>query len=96
MRMPQGELAEACGLSASYISQVEKEARTPSLSAVERISRALGVPVRLLTLLAADDDDLRGTTQEGAQRLGLDLIDLLRLLVRKERDSESTNDVGSN
>ncbi len=88
----QGTVAEKAGLSPSYLSQVEKEARTPSLSAIESISRALGVPMRLLTLLAADDEDLKGTNAEAAQRLGLDLIDLLRQLARRERLREDSPD----
>jgi len=39
------ELAKECGLSYSYISQVERGEASPSLSALNRIAKALGMTV---------------------------------------------------
>lgn len=37
------EVADACGLSPSYLSQVERHISTPSIAAVHKIATALGV-----------------------------------------------------
>ena len=42
----QEELAHRADLDYSYINQIENGRRNPSLDAIDRIARALGVPVR--------------------------------------------------
>ena len=43
--LTQAVLAERAGLSRLYVSQLERGARRPSLDAVERLARALGLRV---------------------------------------------------
>jgi Predicted transcription factor, homolog of eukaryotic MBF1 len=52
------ELADRAGLDASYVSLIELGKRKPSLSAIEKLSRALGIPQHLFTLLASEPEDL--------------------------------------
>ncbi len=44
--LTQEELAHRAGLDFSYLNQIENGRRNPSLDAIDRIARALGVPVR--------------------------------------------------
>ncbi|MCA1717252.1 MAG: helix-turn-helix domain-containing protein [Actinobacteria bacterium] len=47
--LTQQELGQRCGLSRSFLSQVENGNRVPSLSSLTRISAALGVmPIDVL------------------------------------------------
>jgi transcriptional regulator with XRE-family HTH domain len=43
--LSQGELAERAGLTASFISQVERDVTSPSIDSLYKISQALDVPV---------------------------------------------------
>jgi XRE family transcriptional regulator, regulator of sulfur utilization len=46
----QGELAEKAGLHRVYIAQIEGQTKVPSLPALEKIAKALGVSLaKLLT-----------------------------------------------
>jgi len=54
--LKQYELATFAGLSESYLSLVEKDKREPSLSALEGIASALGVPLSVLIFLAAEEN----------------------------------------
>lgn len=56
--LQQKELAQKAKLTSSYISLVETGKRSPSIASLSKISRALEIPEHLLTLLAADSDDL--------------------------------------
>jgi len=44
-RLSQERLADAAGLSANYVSLIEKGRRLPSLEVLSRLAHALGVPV---------------------------------------------------
>jgi transcriptional regulator with XRE-family HTH domain len=44
----QGELAERAGLHRTYVSDLERGARNPSIESIEKLARALGVSVAKL------------------------------------------------
>jgi len=44
-QLSQERLADAAGLSANYVSLIEKRRRLPSLQVLSRLAHALGVPV---------------------------------------------------
>jgi transcriptional regulator with XRE-family HTH domain len=67
--LSQGELAGRIGLSVSYISLIEQGKRDPAISTVEEISDALGVPLSVLTFLAADPGDLKGLPEDVRDKL---------------------------
>ena len=46
--MKRGDLAKALGVSASYISKIEREETPTSLQNLEKISKALEVPIQEL------------------------------------------------
>lgn len=54
----QGAIAQRANCSVSYLSMLENNKRDPTLSTVTKIAEALHVPVGLLFVLAADQDDL--------------------------------------
>lgn len=45
MRLTLGRLGDRAGLTPSYIGAIERGTREPSLSTVQALARALGVPV---------------------------------------------------
>lgn len=67
--LSQDDLARKVGLSASYISLIEKGDRDPAMSTAEKISNALGVPMSLLTFLAAEPGELKGVPEEVRDKL---------------------------
>lgn len=68
--MNQAELAERAGVSVSYISLLEKNKRKdPTLSTIQNVSEALGVPSSILFFLAADQTELAGLSPELQEKL---------------------------
>ncbi len=67
--LSQDELAKKIGKSISYISLIEQGKRDPAISTVEEIARALGVPVSLLTFLAAEPGELKGVPEDVRDKL---------------------------
>ena len=45
LRLSQGDLAERAGMTASFVSQVERGVTSPSIDSLYKISQALDVPV---------------------------------------------------
>lgn len=82
--LSQKELASLAGYDASYVSLLESGARVPSAGVLEALSGALRVPVFLLTLLASDENELRGITPMDAEEVGRALLELL--LQKDEQD----------
>jgi transcriptional regulator with XRE-family HTH domain len=75
--LSQKDLAELAGVDASYISLIERGSRQPSLQKVDALARALKVPGPLVSLLAAEKDDLAGIDPTTAGALGAQLLDVL-------------------
>jgi transcriptional regulator with XRE-family HTH domain len=46
--LTQAALAERAKLHRVYVAQIEGQTKTPSLAALERLAKALGVPVTAL------------------------------------------------
>ncbi|MBW5286359.1 MULTISPECIES: helix-turn-helix domain-containing protein [Burkholderia] len=72
------ELAERAGLSQSYLSMIESGKREPTLSSIEKVSTALGVPTPILLFLAAEKDELKGLDEETSRRLAEAVLDVVR------------------
>lgn len=66
--MTQEALAERCGYTASYIGQVERGVKNPSVRCLSRISEVLGVPV---------SDIVAGPESEAGEAIDR-LVDMLR------------------
>jgi transcriptional regulator with XRE-family HTH domain len=75
--LQQKELAVLAGLAPSYVSLLEMGKRKPSVGAIRKLSQALKVPTHLLTLLAAEEDDLSLVEPTELKRAGESLAELL-------------------
>ena len=93
--LQQRELAKKAELTPGYISLVEMGRRNPSPSALRKLSRALGIPPHLLTLLATEPEDADLLDQKEIESIGNALLRLLlntrphdnRVLDKKDKSS---------
>lgn len=63
----QKEFAEACSLSASYLSQIENNTRFPHESTLKEIANVLGIPVAILFFLTIGEEDVPEPKREAFQ-----------------------------
>lgn len=80
--LQQRELAERVGLDPSHVSLIEMGKRKPSVSALEKLAEGLGVPLHLLTLLGAEQADLKHVRPDELAGIGEALA---RVLLQDER-----------
>lgn len=76
--LSQQELAARAGVSASYLSLLEQNKRDPTLSTIEKLALAVGVPVGVLVFIAAEKDDLAGIGPDLAEKLSFTALTFLR------------------
>lgn len=76
-KLSQAELAERAGISASYLSMLERNRRDPPLSTVGLIASALGMPVEILFFLGAEGSELGKLNRELAGQLAMTALELL-------------------
>lgn len=60
----QTDVARKANCSVSYLSMLENNKRDPTLSTLRRIAGALHVPIGVLFVLAAEQDDLGSVNKE--------------------------------
>ncbi|MEB2349684.1 MAG: helix-turn-helix transcriptional regulator [Comamonadaceae bacterium] len=65
----QSAIANRAKCSVSYLSMLENNKRDPTLSTVTKIAEALHVPVGLLFVLAADQNELGDIDEQVADQL---------------------------
>ncbi|MBI4918208.1 MAG: helix-turn-helix transcriptional regulator [Acidobacteria bacterium] len=65
----QRQLASTLNVSHSYVSHIEAGRRQPSIAVLARAADAVGLPLAVLALSAADDSELRGIDENQADRL---------------------------
>lgn len=75
--LQQKELAELANIDASHISLIEVGKRQPSLAMVGKLAKALQIPEHLLTLLAAEPDDLSMKDPKELERATQSLAQLI-------------------
>lgn len=63
------DLAEATGLSLSYLSLIERNKRDPSLSNLEKISNVFDLPPSILIFLSSNMEQHRGTQAQIAEQM---------------------------
>jgi len=71
-------LAERAGLSASYLSLLERNERDPPLSTLEKIAAALGVPLSVLVFVGTAPSELENLAPEIVEKLSAATMNLLR------------------
>lgn len=65
----QGELAEACNLSQTYLSQIEKGKKEPTWTSLNKISDVLGVPLPVLVFLTIREENIPEKKREAFNML---------------------------
>lgn len=56
--LTQSDLAKMCGITQTYLSQIENNAKEPNLSTIKTISEGLDIPLPILFFLSMNDDDV--------------------------------------
>lgn len=56
--LTQIELAERCGITQTYLSQIENDLKEPNISTLKEISKNLNIPLPILFFLSLDDTDV--------------------------------------
>lgn len=65
----QDEFAAVCGITQTYLSQIENNSKEPNLSTLKNISEGLDVPLPILFFLSLNEDDV-----QAAKRKDFELI----------------------
>lgn len=91
--LQQKELAKLADIDPSLVSLMEKGKRQPSVQSLERLSKALRVPPYLLTLLAAEDDDVKISDPVELRRISEVLARFLLRDIREGRRSRGKRSV---
>ncbi|MBN8835654.1 MAG: helix-turn-helix transcriptional regulator [Sphingobacteriia bacterium] len=55
----QSEFALSCGITQTYLSQIESNLKEPNLSTLKSISENLDVPLPILFFLSMTEDDVQ-------------------------------------
>ncbi len=56
--MTQNEFASLCGITQTYLSQIESNLKEPNLSTLRTISEKLNIPLPILFFLSMTEDDV--------------------------------------
>lgn len=76
--MSQSDLAQASGISISYISLLERGKRDPNLSTMEQIANTLNVPITIIAFYAVDQDKITEVSPELAEKLSFAMLQLIK------------------
>ena len=57
--LTQNELASLCGITQTYLSQIEGNLKEPNLSTLREISEKLKIPLPILFFLSMTEDDVQ-------------------------------------
>lgn len=63
----QGEFASSCGITQTYLSQIESNLKEPNLSTLKSISESLDVPLPILFFLSMTEEDVDPRKREAFQ-----------------------------
>jgi transcriptional regulator with XRE-family HTH domain len=75
--LQQKQLADLAGMNSSHISLMEMGKRRPSVQALDKLCKALGIPKHLFMLLGAEANDLNIGDSDGIRRAADSLAQLL-------------------
>ena len=73
------ELAKRTGIAVSHLSMIERNQRDASMSAMQALANAFGMPLNVLIFLASDPHELAGISNELKEKLSRAALELLRL-----------------
>ncbi|MBS1527473.1 MAG: helix-turn-helix transcriptional regulator [Bacteroidetes bacterium] len=57
-KQTQQEFAERCGITQTYLSQIENNLKEPNMSTLDEISKELSLPLPLLFFLSMTESDI--------------------------------------
>lgn len=57
--LTQNEFAPLCGITQTYLSQIENNQKDPTLSTLKKISENLNIPLPILFFLSMTKDDIQ-------------------------------------
>ncbi len=57
-KLTQTKFASICGITQTYLSQIENNSKEPNLSTLKVISSALNMPLPILFFLSLDEEDV--------------------------------------
>ena len=57
--LTQNEFASLCGITQTYLSQIESNSKEPNLSTLREISENLKIPLPILFILSMTEDDVQ-------------------------------------
>lgn len=63
----QGEFAISCGITQTYLSQIEGNLKEPNLSTLKSISENLEVPLPILFFLSMTEEDVQPNKRKAFQ-----------------------------
>lgn len=76
--LKQVELAQKSDISVSYLSMLERGQRDPTLSTLNTIAEALGIPLSILVFLAVDKSEMTGISERLAGDISLTALKLMQ------------------
>lgn len=62
--LTQSEFAKMCGISQTYLSQIENNLKEPNLSTLKTIGAQLNVPLPILFFMSMTEDDIQPQKRE--------------------------------
>jgi len=72
------KLAKRAGLSAAYVSLLERDKRDPTFSTVEKLCAALEVPLSVLIFVATSPAEMASLSPEASEKLAAVTMRLLQ------------------
>jgi transcriptional regulator with XRE-family HTH domain len=73
------DLSKRTGMTTSHLSMIERNQRDASMTAMQTLANAFGMPLNVLIFLAADTKELTGISNELKEKLSRAALELLRL-----------------
>jgi len=73
------ELAKRTGIAVSHLSMIERNQRDASMTAMQSLANAFGMPLNVLIFLGSDPKELTGISNELKEKLSRAALELLRL-----------------
>jgi transcriptional regulator with XRE-family HTH domain len=66
----QTEFATLCGITQTYLSQIENNLKDPNLSLIDKIGKALNIPVPILFFLSLNEEDIPENKRQAFMLMG--------------------------
>lgn len=73
--LSQKDLAQKCGLSANALCSIEKNSSIPSKESLDKICKALAIPISYLLFFSVTDEDIPAEKRTAFNALKAVLID---------------------